>query len=121
MRHIHVVDVHGLTLLRSFQSDGRISGMKKQSVKRLRTEAIAFSANQPALGGLAPEVGPAGLKELTGETAETLNYAAAIAAFGGGAGEFEQEFLKRLVRMRRSPRCQCRVSRVGCQATPSSI
>jgi len=77
--------------------------LRTQTSKALGLEAVGFRSHQSTLGSTAPKVGAARLKKLARQTAERLDDMTGIAALKGGTGQFQQELLKSLVRVRRSP------------------
>jgi hypothetical protein len=94
--------------------------LQTQTPKAFRLEAVGFGSNQPTLGSAAPKVGAAGLKKLALQAAESLDDMTGVAALKGGAGQLQQEFLKSLVRVRRRPLLESRISKVTRQSTPSA-
>jgi hypothetical protein len=62
--------------------------------------SVGFRTKQFAVRSATPEVGTVGVEEGAGKPAEGEDELVRIAALESSAGEFEEKFLKRLLRMR---------------------
>jgi hypothetical protein len=118
--HIHIIHENGAPVLRSFESNRRITGLEAQTSKALCLEAIGLRSYQSTFGSATPKVDAARLKELSRRTTERLNELTGIVILRRGTGEFQEELLESLIRMRRRTVGQSRTSGVTGQLAPSA-
>lgn len=108
--HVDIIDQQRLAFLHCFEGNRAISGMDLNTKKPFVPESIGLGAEQAAIGSSAPVINSFHLEESTRKAAEGADHLARVGASGSGMGEIEQEFLERLVRMRRRARRESRVS-----------
>jgi hypothetical protein len=81
--------------------------------------AVSFSSGHFTVCREAPKINATAAEESPRQPAKRQNELAAIAALESGSREFEEQFLKPVLRMRR--RFEAGISQDGCQGAPPTL